>query len=167
MPRPIRPSRLEQLLHRSRTNLAPIDIVTVCDQLRDWTASVAAGAGLADARVSGSTSDPCGHADPTGNAALLVADDYAAGVRARIEHHVLQIDSHAASLAKLAGLVTSPPEPPDPAGRGLVLCANVHDCPDDAWAVKAGRCEACYRWRLRHDGMDRRRSGQPRVEDEA
>ena len=153
-PRPIRPSRLSELLARSRTKLAPLDLVAVCDQLRDWTAAVATGGGGGGRTYS--------VADPTGTAATTTAADYAAGVRARIEYHVMTIDAHAASLAKLCALVTDPPPLPDPADRGLIQCANVHGCPDEAWAEKAGRCGACYQHHRRHDGRDRRLSGAPR-----
>lgn len=132
----------------------------VCDQLRDWTAATASG-GSGGGRTTTV-------ADPTGTAATTTTHDYASGVRARIEHHVMAIDAHAASLAKLAELVTAPPPIPDPGARGVEVCANVHGCPDDNYAERgrAGRCEACYRWRLRHDGSDRRLSGQPRHEHE-
>lgn len=31
--------------------------------------------------------------------------------------------------------------------RSLTRCANIHGCPDDMWAAKAGRCLACYEYR--------------------
>lgn len=32
---------------------------------------------------------------------------------------------------------------------GLAKCANQFGCPDDAWASKAGRCQACYEYNRR------------------
>jgi len=43
-----------------------------------------------------------------------------------------------------------------PSERGLAKCANPHGCPDDGWAIRAGRCDTCAQYRYRHQGMDRR-----------
>jgi len=159
MPRDVRPSELQHTLTRSLERGATLDLIAVCDQLRDWTAPTTTTGGL-----SGQPSGAGHIADPTGNAALQTTHDYPTTQRTRIEHHVRTIAASINALVKIAELTTNPPPLPDPADRGLVICANIHGCPDDAWATKAGRCEACYRHRLRHD-TDRRLSGQPRTGD--
>ena len=30
--------------------------------------------------------------------------------------------------------------------QALTKCANMHGCPDDSWATKAGRCSTCYEY---------------------
>jgi hypothetical protein len=42
----------------------------------------------------------------------------------------------------------------------LSKCANIHGCPDDTWAAKAGRCLVCYEYQRRNlrDRVSRQKS---------
>ena len=42
----------------------------------------------------------------------------------------------------------------------LSKCANIHGCPDDSWAAKAGRCLVCYEYQRRNmrDRVDKHKS---------
>ena len=58
-------------------------------------------------------------------------------------------------LDRLALLTVAAHAQPNPAP---VPCGNVHGCPDDDEADKAGRCSACYQYQ-RRTGRDRRVTG--------
>lgn len=94
------------------------------------------------------------HSDPT--AAAVGKRDPFTHDRRRIAELVRKVDRATAELVSIAVNVLAPTPPPQP-DRALPRCANMHGCPADAYADpgRAGRCEACYRARLRN-GRDRR-----------
>lgn len=141
--------RLEEV----RPTLAAVD-----GRLREWSLGVtAAGGGI---RSKGS------HSDPAGAAAVRLLEgsaDKFAQDRNRVDRLVSEIARTTSELARLVADVMAPPLPKEPEDRGLVACANAHSCPAEAWAApgRRGRCEACYRYLLRHD-RDRRAIGGAR-----
>lgn len=128
-------------LHRIAERLPTID-----ELLRAWSAGTRTGT---DGPRSRGT-----HSDPT--AAAVGKRDPFAQHRRRIAELTRTIDTATAELHSIAVDVLAPP-PPRPEDRSIPRCANVHGCPADAYADpgRAGRCEACYRYRHRHD-RDRR-----------
>lgn len=152
MTRPVRPSELAATLDRDLDLLARLraDLPRVVATLRDWSSGIRSGGAASGA---GSVSDPTGHA-------ALTADEWA-GRRHRLERLVATIHAAALNAERIRADVLAPPVERAPAARGLVHCANLHGCPDDAWATKAGRCDTCYGYQ-RRTGRDRRLSGQPR-----
>ena len=151
MTRPVRPSELAATLDRDLDLLARLraDLPHLVATLRDWSAGIRSGGGAGGGGVG----------DPTGHAALTT--DEWAGRRRDLERRVATIHAAVLDLEKIRREVIDPPPPTEPAARGLVHCANIHGCPDDAWATKAGRCDTCYGYQ-RRTGRDRRLSGQPR-----
>ena len=65
---------------------------------------------------------------------------------------LLWVADHLDRLALLTLAALAQPNP-DP-----VPCGNVHGCPDEGEADKAGRCSACYQYQ-RRTGRDRRVAG--------
>lgn len=130
------------------------DQTTVINRLRDWAT------GLTTTH-SGPTSKGT-IADPTGNTALSV--DEWGQARTRLEALITTAHTTATALEAIRKQImatdTTDPDDPDNQTGALQVCANSHGCPDDNWASKAGRCEACYQYRHRNN-RDRRISGHP------
>lgn len=124
---------------------------TVMDHLAEWAGGVSAGGG--GRRSIG------GHSDPTGNRAML-GDDNARLARLAVDDHLTHIlrllrdDDH---LFRTVMAAVDQEFPKEPKERGLAACANLHGCPDEAWASKKGRCDLCYMYMYRN-GRDRRKS---------
>ena len=87
--------------------------------------------------------------------AQALGHDQFARMRDRLIEQLLVADRAMREVDSIRREVMSGPPPARPAERGLAKCCNMHGCPDDAWAVKAGRCDTCYRYRARTD-RDRR-----------
>ena len=160
MPRGRRPSEREQHLTIAADYFERLrrDHLKVVGRLRDWSAGIG-GAGGPQPKNSIS--------DPTGQAALAV-DEWGTA-RHRLE---LLIDDVCRTLDRIEQIrrqVMAPPPSADEVERersnqradGLQPCANAHGCPSDGWATKAGRCEACYKYRQR-SGRDRRQESGKR-----
>ena len=64
---------------------------------------------------------------------------------------LLWIADHLDRLAIIAAAALAQPHPTP------VACGNIHGCPDDDHAEKAGRCSACYQYQ-RRTGRDRRQT---------
>lgn len=150
MTRPARPTEQRRQLDTICDLLARFTAAhpTITTNLRDWTNGTTTTGGPGPKNTI---------SDPTGNTALTV--DHWATIRTRVDDHVRTLYRLACDLERVRQEVAAPPLPKQPEQRGLAHCANPN-CPDDAWAVKAGRCEPCYRYRLRTD-RDRRTSGAP------
>lgn len=135
-------------LAASVTTLAPDAFA----RLRGWQAGI---------RSSGSTGGSGSVSDPTSTAALTasrwgdLSRELAEGIRSCRD--LLR------KLNRICAEVAAPPVPPQPRERGLMACANQHGCPDDAWATKAGRCEACYKFRSRNNRDRTGRGAQSNV----
>ena len=149
MTRPVRPSEQHRSLVTaiSRLDRFAAAHAQVVANLRDWSAGIGSGGGP---KAKGAVSDP------TGEGALNV--DEWGQMRERVAELVDRVWRDAMELEGIRAKVAAPPPPKAPEHRGLTRCANLHGCPDDAWATKAGRCEACYRY-LRRTDRDRRLSG--------
>ena len=164
MSRPTRPSERTKVFQRSIQILRRVgdnDRIVV-GRLREWTAGLSG---------SGGPSSKGTVSDPTGNAALAV-DEHGA-LRARYNRAITdlwlavrQLDSIEREVMKPALTHAEAQQRQENQRVGaLQPCANLHGCPDDEWATKAGRCEACYRYRVRR-GSDRRVSGRRRGTNE-
>lgn len=136
-------SRLERFAHAHHT---------VTANLRDWSAG--ASSGSSGPRPKNAVSDPTGQA-------AMSTDEWGL-MRQRVAELIHQAWRAACDLEDIRRQVAAPALPKEPAERGLAKCANPA-CPDDAWAVKAGRCDACYAYRRRTD-RDRRKSKVERVD---
>jgi hypothetical protein len=128
--------RLERFAH---------DHALIVARLRDWSAGVGG---------SGGPQPKNAVSDPTGQAAM--STDEWGQMRQRVDDLIHQAWRAACDLEDIRRQVAAPALPKEPEERGLAKCANPA-CPDDAWAVKAGRCDACYQFRRRTD-RDRRKS---------
>lgn len=65
---------------------------------------------------------------------------------------LLWVSDHLDRLALITAAAHAQPNPTP------VPCGNIHGCPDDDEADKAGRCSACYQYQ-RRTGRDRRAAG--------
>lgn len=144
MPRPHRPSELEAKLdHVGRHAQAAVDdLRTVLRRLSDWSAGASSGG------TSGPT--PKNQVSRPTEAAALSHDEHARK-RDEIVRQVLVADAAMRQVDRIRREVMAPPPRSTPVERGLAKCCNPRGCPDDAWAVKAGRCDACYQYRWRTD----------------
>lgn len=148
MTRPQRPSeqRADLLTAISRLERFAHDHPTVVANLRDWSAGVGGSGGPRPVNAV---------SDPTGQAAM--ATDEWGMMRQRVGELIHAAWRAACDLEDIRRQVASPALPKEPEERGIPFCANP-TCPDAPTpAVKAGRCEACYRFRRRTD-RDRRKS---------
>ena len=128
------------------------DVTQVLKRLRDW--SVGAGGGAGGPTPKNQVSRPV-------EAQALNPDEHG---RAREEFiaAILAADAALRRAEKIRRWVMAPPPPAHPVERGLAKCCNPRGCPDDAWAERAGRCDACYRFRRRLD-RDRGPDSEPAV----
>jgi hypothetical protein len=147
MPRPLRSNEMVDRLRRITTDLDGLHPERTSDALRDFSAGPGSGGGPSPKNQI---------SDPTGNAAL--SRDSWAMMRVEMSQIINRMVLDASRLVSIEREVLAPPPPKAPVDRGLVKCCNVHGCPDDAWAIKAGRCIACYEALRR---TERDRPGQP------
>ena len=155
-----RPSERNQIIQGAIVYAQRIshDYLTLDARLRDWTSGTGGSGGP---RPKGSISDP------TGTAALTT--DEHGQMRRRLSELLDRICRDLATVETIRREVMAPPPTVEELERqahnqkvgALQPCANIHGCPDEAWATKAGRCENCYR-AMKRNGRDRRVSGQPR-----
>jgi hypothetical protein len=124
------------------------DQAQVVANLRDWSGGLSSGGGPQPKNAV---------SDPTGNAAMAV--DSWGLMRAELGDLILAVYRKAKDAEKIRREVVEPPPEKEPADRGLAECCNPN-CPDEAWAVKAGRCERCYAYKWKYD-RDRRMSKLP------
>lgn len=147
MTRPLRPSEQHRMLGDAIAWLGRLeaDHATFVAHLRDWSGGLTSGGGPQPKNAV---------SDPTGQSALAV--DEWGQMRARSAELILAVYRSAKDLEAMRREVVSPPPPREPEERGLAKCCNPN-CPDDAWAEKAGRCSPCYQYKRRTD-RDRRKS---------
>lgn len=128
------------------------DHLRVISRLRDWSAGISGNGGpIPKNSIS----------DPTGQSALAV-DEFGTA-RHKLEVLIDEVCKRMELIEFIRREVMAPPPTLEEVERergnqqagSLQHCANCHGCPDEAWATKAGRCEACYKYRARH-GRDRR-----------
>jgi hypothetical protein len=143
MSRSRRPSELGALLAKALANLAAFDRDqhNVTERLRDWSSGVSSSASGPGQKNAVS--------DPTGTAAL--GRDAWGAMRGEIEAAVLAVHRSALDLERVRRTVMEPPLAKEPEQRGLAHCANALGCPDDAWAEKAGQCNACRTYFVRNN----------------
>jgi len=154
MARGRRPSEREQHLSIAGDYFARIqrDHLKVIGRLRDWSAGIGGSGGP---QAKNTISDPTGHA-------ALATDEFGSA-RHRIESLIDDVCRALDRIESIRREVMAPPPTAEEVERqrsnqktgALQPCANIHGCPDEAWATKAGRCEACYKYRQRR-GSDRR-----------
>lgn len=95
------------------------------------------------------------HSDPTGSSATArvepeqgwareVADAWPPALKA-CEESVVRVNDLMVPLSDC--LRKGKPQ----RRQDIPACANIHGCPDDAKAVKAGRCDTCYQYRARNE----------------
>ena len=152
MSRTRRPSERDKALDDAIAILRALkrDHRSVFDALAQWSAGISAGGG--GRRSIG------GHSDPTGSRAVI-GDDDARADRISLDHAITVILNAAKGADHVRRSVMAGVDqeiPKDPEARGVVHCANVN-CPDEAYADKAGRCATCYQYWRRND-RDRRKS---------
>jgi hypothetical protein len=142
MSRNRRPSELDALLAQAIARLETFGAqrAQVTERLRDWASGASASGGGPGQKNAVS--------DPTGNAAL--ARDEWALMRQTVESAILDVHRAALDIELIRRTVMSPALPKEPELRGLEHCGNVLGCPDDAWAEKAGQCNACRTYFVRH-----------------
>jgi|GEM_PF-5515524 len=158
MPRTPRPSERDRILQGAVDYACRIgrDYLMVTARLRDWSAGLGSGSGPTP---KGTISDP------TGEAAMSV--DEFGRARSRLDALVDSMCRDMSAIEQIRREVMAPPPSLEEVERqrsnqmaGTVQpCANPHGCPDEGLAAKAGRCEACYKYRQRN-GRDRRVSGK-------
>jgi hypothetical protein len=120
---------------------ATAQLPKVLKQLREWSTSAGGGA---------SGPGPKNQVGRPTEAAALSVDEFARA-REELVAALLTADAAMRQVERIRRWVMTPPPPAHPVERGLAKCCNPRGCPDDAWAEKAGRCDACYRFRLRTD----------------
>lgn len=94
--------------------------------------------------------------DPTGNLAIN-GDDVEQLRRAQYADLQEFLETAVRMEARHDEIMRPTIKERDPASRGLLKCQNLHGCPDDAWAIYAGRCASCHRYLKR---TDRDRTGR-------
>lgn len=149
MTRRARPSETQARLERAVAKLEDLasSHAQVVRDLRQWAlgpSSSSSGPGPRNA-VS----------DPTGQAA--VNGDEWGRMLERYTETVERVVRDVANLDAIRRTVVAPVVRPEEQPIGLVHCANMHGCPDGAWAEKAGRCNACRTFLVR-TGRDRTES---------
>lgn len=147
MTRPMRPSEQHKMLGDAIHWLSALerDHAQVVASLRDWSGGLSSGGG-----PTGKNSI----SDPTGQAAMAV--DSWGLMRAELADLILAVYRKAKDAEKIRREVVEPPPPVTHSNAGLAECCNPN-CPDEAWAVKGGRCRSCYDYKRAHD-RDRRKS---------
>jgi hypothetical protein len=142
MSRSRRPSELGVLLNKAIANLEAFedDQRHVVERLRDWSTGVSS--------ASSGPGQKNAVSDPTGTAAL--GRDLWGAMRGEIEAAILAVHRSALDLERVRRTVMEPPLAKEPELRGLAHCANALGCPDDAWAEKAGQCNACRTYFVRN-----------------
>ena len=141
MPRNMRPSEIERRagwIAAAAENLSR-DVTPVLRNLRAW--SVGAGGGAAGPSPKNQVSRPV-------EAQALSKDEFSQA-RAELVEQMMVADAALRRIERIRRWVMAPPPPSTPVERGLAKCCNPRGC--DAWATKAGRCDACYQYRWRHD----------------
>jgi len=142
MPRNLRPSELERRagwIAAAGENLSR-DIGEVLKRLRDWSVGTGGTPGPSPKnQVSRPTESAALHLDEFGRA------------REEIIAHIVAADQALREVERIRRWVMTSPQASDPGERGLLKCCNPRGCPDDSWASKAGRCDACYQYRWRTD----------------
>lgn len=102
--------------------------------------------GSMNARASGTVSDP------TANAAL--SSDEVRRDRDRLSALIIQAHSIMRDADIIRTRYMNTTTRAEEHNAQLSKCANIHGCPDDSWACKAGRCTSCYEFN-RRNGRDR------------
>ena len=142
--RQTRPSESQYAVQRAlaRIEMAYSDIPLMFARLREWSSDVGSS--------SGSVGPKNQVGDPTGNTAVNTTDENA---RMIAELHAICDSIHRDSLDldRIRRHTMAPAIPKQPEERGLEKCKNMHGCPDDAWAWKAGRCDACHTYWRRNE----------------
>lgn len=153
MARTRRPSELSQTAGyiALAARRAHQDLLEVLSHLRDWSAG---------ASNSSSGPSPKNQVSRPTEAQALGFDQWGL-LRQELVDQLLLADRAMRRVEHIRRLVIDPPPERLPEDRGLAKCANLHGCPDDAWAERGGRCDACYRYHRRTD-LDRR----PDTDDE-
>lgn len=143
MTRPRRPSELDSMLDHAIGRLCDFlaNAPTTRTRLRDWSVGVSSSSSGPGQRNAVS--------DPTGNQATNSADPFSV-MRREIEAAIVAVHRSALDLERIHRLVNTDAQPPEPEQRGLAKCGNQLGCPDDAWAEKAGQCNACRTYFMRH-----------------
>ncbi len=147
MPRTKRPSELAQtagFIHLAARR-CQADVAVVLGRLRDWSA------GASSTSSGPSPKNQVGR--PTEAQAL--GHDQFGQLREQLVHQLLIADRAMRNVESIRRQVMDDPPSRHPEERGLAKCCNIHGCPDDAWAERAGRCDTCYRYHRRND-LDRR-----------
>lgn len=148
MTRPRRPSERRARLAAAADRLTAAadtdqQVVAHLEQWRRGPSSTSAGPGPRNA-VSDPTGQAATHLDEWGRLLDRWHDAAASAARA------------AAELDAIARLVATKPVNRPDGPVGLLACANIHGCPDDAWADHSrGRCAACAAYIRKYD-RDRR-----------
>ena len=141
MPRNLKPSELEAKagwIAAAAENLSR-DVRQVLKNLKDWSAEASGGS---------SGPSPKNQVSRPTEAAALATDQFTVD-RDRFIEQLVMADQCLRELERIRRKVMAPPPPAHPVERGLAKCCNPRGC--DAWATKAGRCDACYQYRWRHD----------------
>lgn len=90
--------------------------------------------------------------DPTAQA--VVTPDRVRLDREQLHANIIRLHDIAVTLDMIRRTYMEPKPDKQPQPHTLAKCSNMHGCPDDAWADKAGRCSACYQY-LRRTQRDR------------
>ncbi len=90
--------------------------------------------------------------DPTASAVL--ASDEVRRDRQRLEELVVRAHDLLKEADTIRGRYMSAAAQVTKHNQALTKCANIHGCPDDGWASKAGRCATCYEY-VRRTERDR------------
>lgn len=93
-------------------------------------------------RVTGTISDPTAQA--------VLASDEVSRDRDTYNEKVIQAHQLLKEADAIRAKYMTTTERAVKHNQGLTKCANLHGCPDDAWASKAGRCSACYEYNRRN-----------------
>jgi hypothetical protein len=90
--------------------------------------------------------------DPTATAVLT--PDHVRHDRDRIRQLIVEAHETLREADLLRAKYMTPAQRVDAHNKTLAACINTNGCPNNMWAVKAGRCLACYEY-FRMRGVDR------------